>query len=116
MTNLNLTAVESGLAARARELTRSLAERNLIAVERSADAFDDALLASARDTAAQTLSHELRLLREIEAARERLRAGTYGICTRCEEEIAPKRLQAIPWAACCVSCQAAAEGELPRAA
>ena len=49
------------------------------------------------------------LLRQVEAARDRLRDGTFGICQRCEEEIAPKRLRAIPWAAYCVSCQAKAE-------
>jgi DnaK suppressor protein len=51
----------------------------------------------------------MRLLREVEAARDRLHDGTFAICQRCEEEIAPKRLLAIPWAAYCLSCQASAE-------
>ena len=118
MTTTNITALDSRLAARARELSRSLTDRNQIAVERSADDFDAALLASEREVSAQALSHDLELLRRIEAARERLRQGTYGICAACEEEISPKRLQAIPWAENCVSCQARAESvpELARAA
>ena len=105
MTPFEIMKIESALAKRARELTRSLAERNQIAIERSADEFDDALLAAEREFSAQALSQDLRLLRDIEAARDRLRASTYGVCLHCEEAIAPRRLQAIPWAAYCISCQ-----------
>ena len=35
----------------------------------------------------------MQTLREVEAARDRLRDGSFGICLRCEEEIAPKRLR-----------------------
>jgi DnaK suppressor protein len=31
--------------------------------------------------------------------------GTYGICHGCEEPISAKRLDAVPWAKYCVSCQ-----------
>jgi RNA polymerase-binding protein DksA len=44
-------------------------------------------------------------LAEVEAALERLEAGTYGTCTRCGRPIAPERLEAIPWAAHCIDCQ-----------
>ena len=44
-------------------------------------------------------------LRMVEEALDRLDSGDYGICLSCEEEIAPKRLQAIPWARYCVTCQ-----------
>ena len=105
MTPFEIMKIESTLAKRARELTRSLAERNQIVIERSADEFDAALLAAERESSAQVLSQDLRLLRDIEAARDRLRASTYGVCLHCEEAIAPRRLQAIPWAAYCISCQ-----------
>jgi DnaK suppressor protein len=29
----------------------------------------------------------------------------YGVCLECEEPISPKRLDAVPWARYCVSCQ-----------
>ena len=105
MTTLELKTLETVLQARARELVRALAERNQIAIERSADAFDASLLAAERESSARSLEQEFRLLRQVEGARDRLRDGTFGICLRCEEEIAPKRLEAIPWAAYCVSCQ-----------
>ncbi len=97
------------LAARGRELMRSLAERNQIAIERSADEIDNALLAAERESSAQVLAQDMQLLRQVEAALNRLRNGTYGICADCGEAIGSKRLKALPWAARCTSCQAARE-------
>ena len=48
---------------------------------------------------------EKTLLREVEEALVRVREGAYGICQECEEPISAKRLQALPWAKLCVSCQ-----------
>ena len=115
MTTLDLKTLEAALEARSRELARTLAERNQIAIERAADVFDASLLAIERESSAQTLEQDFRLLRQVEAALDRLRGGTFGVCEGCEEEIAPKRLQAIPWATYCVSCQEEAEAsEMPR--
>jgi DnaK suppressor protein len=44
-------------------------------------------------------------LRLVEEALDRLESGDYGICQHCEQPIAPKRLNAIPWARYCVACQ-----------
>ena len=44
-------------------------------------------------------------LRMVEEALDRLSSGDYVFCLSCEEAIAPKRLQAIPWARYCVTCQ-----------
>jgi len=43
-------------------------------------------------------------LAEVEAALVRVAEGTYGVCQVCNRPIAPERLEAIPWAATCVSC------------
>jgi DnaK suppressor protein len=48
---------------------------------------------------------DMRLLREISDALDRIDHGTYGICLQCEEPISPKRLDAVPWARYCVTCQ-----------
>lgn len=45
-------------------------------------------------------------LAQVEAALARLDAGTYGTCTECGRAIAPERLEALPWAALCIDCQA----------
>jgi DnaK suppressor protein len=44
-------------------------------------------------------------LRMIEEALDRIEAGDYGICHSCEEPIPAKRLEALPWAKHCVTCQ-----------
>ncbi|GAA4907464.1 TraR/DksA family transcriptional regulator [Actinomycetospora succinea] len=52
-----------------------------------------ALLAAARHDVA-----------EIDAARARVDAGTYGVCERCGRPIAAERLEARPAARTCVTC------------
>jgi len=44
-------------------------------------------------------------LKLIEEALDRIEAGDYGTCMSCEEPIPAKRLQALPWAKYCVTCQ-----------
>jgi len=44
-------------------------------------------------------------LQAVEAALDRLEAGTFGTCVRCGRPIAPERLEALPWAAHCIDCQ-----------
>src|SRR5215475_263877 len=49
-------------------------------------------------------SIDIKLLREIGDALERIRRDAYGICLACEEPISSKRLDAVPWARYCVEC------------
>jgi DnaK suppressor protein len=48
---------------------------------------------------------------EIEAALSRIDAGTYGTCERCEERIEERRLEAVPWARRCFTCETEYEKE-----
>jgi DnaK suppressor protein len=50
---------------------------------------------------------DMKLLREIGDALRRYEHGTYGVCAECEEPISSKRLDAVPWARYCVTCQEA---------
>jgi DnaK suppressor protein len=43
-------------------------------------------------------------LTQIEEALNRIKAGNYGICIDCEENIAEKRLLANPYCLTCISC------------
>jgi DnaK suppressor protein len=43
-------------------------------------------------------------LAAVEAALVRVAEGNYGVCEVCRRDIAPERLEVIPWAATCVSC------------
>ena len=46
-----------------------------------------------------------RAANDIDAALERITAGVYGICARCEEEIAPRRMEVRPFSRYCVDCK-----------
>lgn len=48
---------------------------------------------------------DMKLLREISGALHRIDAEQYGVCLECEDPISGKRLDAVPWARYCVSCQ-----------
>jgi DnaK suppressor protein len=48
---------------------------------------------------------DMKLLREIADALHRIENDTYGICPECDEPISTKRLDAVPWARYCVTCQ-----------
>ena len=48
---------------------------------------------------------DVKLLREVQDALQRIAHGAYGVCFECDEPISVKRLDAVPWAKFCVSCQ-----------
>jgi len=48
---------------------------------------------------------DMRHLREINDALHRMDTEQYGVCLECEEPISSKRLDAVPWAKYCVTCQ-----------
>jgi RNA polymerase-binding protein DksA len=43
-------------------------------------------------------------IEQIKTALRKIDDGTYGICDKCDEEIAPKRLEALPYATRCINC------------
>jgi DnaK suppressor protein len=55
-------------------------------------------------------------LADIDGALSRVDDGTYGICAECSTEIPPRRLEALPFATLCVSCQSVADKRLRRMA
>lgn len=57
--------------------------------------------------------NEDHLRAEVEAALERIDAGTYGTCERCGRPIAAQRLDALPYVRHCIECARAAEADLP---
>lgn len=91
------------------ELLHELRVRDGIAIEKSADHMDEIQYASERDLAIVNAHRESLVLREVKAALRRVQDGTIGICVECDQEISPKRLAAVPWAACCVHCQDVAD-------
>jgi DnaK suppressor protein len=80
----------------------------------AADHFDNSFQSRAqirteRQTEFAMNEHETAELGDIEAAMERMDAGTYGQCTDCGVSIPPARLNAYPTAKRCIDCQTVAE-------
>ena len=83
----------------------------------AADHFDNSFQSRAqirteRQTEFAINEHETAELGDIEAALERLDAGTYGQCSECGAIIPPARLNAYPTAKRCIDCQISAEQHL----
>jgi DnaK suppressor protein len=66
------------------------------------------------DTATVTYDREMdytleenseHVLEAIDRALARIEDGTYGTCQRRGEQIAPERLEALPWAELCIDCK-----------
>jgi len=100
-----LQALSADLRQHAAQLTDEMAA--LVAASRDSNADDE------HDPEGQTIAYERSQLsaltdqthahlREVEAALERVRAGTYGTCEVCHQPIAAARLEARPTARTCV--------------
>jgi DnaK suppressor protein len=70
----------------------------------------DAALDSAQDEISSQLAEvESRELASVENALERMRAGQYGVCEGCGLKIPMARLNALPYATYCITCQRESE-------
>ena len=97
------------LEAKQAELSGGLRNRDEIVIEKTPDALDEVQLAGERELAIRNLDREANLLRQVRDALRRVADGSYGVCLRCEEDIKPKRLDAVPWTKYCIRCQEAAD-------
>jgi DnaK suppressor protein len=104
MTASELERFSNALRARQAELS-GYRNREALAIENSADELDRIQYAQERDFAMAVLDREAVRLREIRAALDRLVNGSFGVCLNCDEEIAAKRLAAVPWTPLCIACQ-----------
>ena len=97
------------LVARREELLKSIAR-----TEEEGRAADDDPTVDMADKAANSYTKEFlfgqtnterTLLNLIEGALARIKNSSYGTCTNQQAELQQKRLDAVPWARHCVSCQ-----------
>ncbi len=107
---MQIQTLKDTLLTRRRELEPRVSRED-IAIERLSDSIDIVQYSADRELAISSLSLNWRTLRDIDAALARIADGSYGVCRHCEEEIAARRLRAIPWAECCIKCQEARDQE-----
>jgi DnaK suppressor protein len=105
MSQLKKKEFQRTLEAKKKELLAGSSHRNEILIENAAEDFDRLQQQLNREVAIRNLDRESKLLKEVQAALNRVEEGTFGVCLRCEADIPEKRLKALPWAAYCVACQ-----------
>jgi len=97
------------LIARREELLRTIAR-----TEEEGRTADDDPTVDLADKAANSYTKEFlfgmtnsdrSMLAMIDEALKRIKTSEYGLCANCQEEMLPKRLEAVPWAKHCVTCQ-----------
>jgi DnaK suppressor protein len=109
MTKIALQAFKRVLEDRRAELENRNRSRGALTIERSSDELDRIQDGQEREFAIGELDRNSTRLREVRAALIRIDTGTFGLCVDCDEELNPKRLAAVPWAAFCIACQEAAD-------
>jgi len=50
-------------------------------------------------------NHDRFILNLVEESLQRMKGGNYGLCVHCQQEVQQKRLEAVPWARHCITCQ-----------
>ena len=73
--------------------------------EATQDPADMAANAYTKELLMSMSTNDRQLLESIDAALERIEAGKYGKCVHCGQPIQEKRLEAVPWARHCLTCQ-----------
>jgi DnaK suppressor protein len=107
--NTDLKLARQVLELQLKEAASSRGLGDSIHIQQLADPVDMTQEAAERDVAVQLIDRESTLVRRLRSSIDRIENASYGICLECEEEIAPKRLKAIPWAELCISCQERAD-------
>ena len=69
------------------------------------DLMDSASADAEADLQVRLLQTDGRLLKAIEDALARIRAGTFGVCEVCMSRISKARLEAVPWTRRCRECK-----------
>jgi DnaK suppressor protein len=105
MTKHELNGFRRALENKLLEIGNGSSSREALAIETSPDELDRIQNANDRDYAMGNLERTSSRLGEVRTALRRIGAGTFGICTGCEENINLKRLTAVPWASYCIACQ-----------
>jgi DnaK suppressor protein len=106
MTETNLDQIKERLIAERENLVNKLQENDLsIDDAETPDPVDLAVRNYSKNVMLAVSENESRQLALINEALTRIGDDEYGACQNCEKEINPKRLDAIPWARYCLSCQ-----------
>lgn len=109
MTQTEIDAYKAILERKRDELDQATRNRDAIAVERTADELDAVQGYGEREMAICHMDRDTKTLKAVLVALSRIQDGTFGTCLHCDEDIAAKRLNAVPWTYLCIKCQERAD-------
>jgi len=106
MSKLNLKEISQKLIEERENILSKLSANDLsIDDSETPDPVDLAVRNYSKNVMLAVSENESRQLMLINEALERIEDDEYGLCQNCENEINPKRLNAVPWARYCLDCQ-----------
>jgi len=92
-----------------RALANQVRETNASSLETGSDGVQDsadqAMTAYTKEFLLSVGDADRQVLRQVDAALEKIRRKQYGVCERCGEPIGEKRLEALPFVPFCIACQ-----------
>jgi DnaK suppressor protein len=105
-TSADLESVRALLLAERASILGSVSSKlDVLELLDKVSAEDQAPLLHDQAVALHCRTQEMKKLKKIGAALERLRTGDFGVCESCDEPIPRRRLFVVPWAEHCVPCQ-----------
>ena len=97
------------LQTRREELVKTIArteeEGRLADDDQTVDLADKAANSYTKEFLFGQTNTDRKILNMIDEALKRIKKDEYGVCANCQEEMQQKRLDAVPWAKNCISCQ-----------
>ena len=97
------------LSTRREELMKTIArteeEGRLADDDQTVDLADKAANSYTKEFLFGMTNTDRTILNMIDEALKRIKIDEYGVCANCHEEMQQKRLEAVPWAKNCISCQ-----------
>jgi DnaK suppressor protein len=113
MDKKTLEVYKKKLAEKRRELTRAYLRDKNYGRESdeggTQDLADKASTSYTKEFLYSLSNNERSVLQQVEEAIARVGDGEFGVCQECDEAIQKKRLDAVPWARYCLSCQEAVD-------
>ncbi len=92
-----------------RTVTRTEQDGRLADEEATQDIADKAINSYTKEFLFHQSNADRHMLQMVNEALQRIHDGSYGQCVTCGSELNAKRIEAVPWARYCISCQEKAE-------
>ena len=106
MTEINIDTIKENLLVERDSLFTKLNGNDLSVDDtETPDPVDLAVQNYSKNVLLAVSENDSRQLQMVDEALKRIEAEEYGHCLNCNKEIMSKRLQAVPWARFCLSCQ-----------